>query len=45
MLRLEHWFIWLRDVDTKKIGSEVFGELGNVVLEENGEGIIGRESN
>ena len=36
-LILEHCFIWLRDLDTKKIGTEVFGELQNVVLEENGE--------
>ena len=34
---MEHCFIWLRDLDTKKIGKEVFGELRNVVLEENGE--------
>ena len=26
-LRLEHCFIWLRDLDTKKIRAEVFGEL------------------
>jgi hypothetical protein len=31
VLCLEHCFIWLRDLDTKKI----FGELSNV-LEENG---------
>ena len=24
---MEHSFIWLRDLDTKKIGAEVFGEL------------------
>ena len=30
-------FIWLRDMHTKEIGTEVFGELRNVVLEENGE--------
>ena len=29
--------MWLRDLDTKKIGVEVFGELRNVVLEKNGE--------
>ena len=29
--------MWLRDLDTKKIGAEVFGEFRNVVLEENGE--------
>ena len=27
VLCLEHCFIWLRDLDTKKIGTEVFGEL------------------
>ena len=30
LLCLEHCFIWLRDVDTKKIGTEVFGELQNM---------------
>ena len=33
---MEHCFIWLRDLDTKKLGVEVFGELRNVALEENG---------
>ena len=42
---MEHYFIWLRDLDTKKIGVEVFGELRNVVLEENGKGKMVRESN
>ena len=37
--------IWLRDLDTKKIGTEVFGELRNVVLEENGKDKMVRESN
>ena len=37
MLCLEHCFIWLRDLDTKQIGAEVFGELSNMVLEEYGE--------
>jgi hypothetical protein len=32
---MEHCFISLRDLDTKKIGEEVFGELRNVVLEKN----------
>ena len=36
MLCLEHCFIWLRELDTMKIGV-VFGELQNVVLEEHGE--------
>ena len=31
---MEHCFIWLRDLNAKKIGTEVFGELRNVVLEE-----------
>jgi hypothetical protein len=42
---LEHCLIWPRDLDTKKIGTEVFGELLNVVLEENGEDKLVRESN
>ena len=29
-----HYFTWLRDLDTKKIGADVFGKLRNVVLEE-----------
>ena len=29
MLCLEHCFIWLRDLDTKKFGAEVFEELRN----------------
>ena len=45
VLCLEHCLIWLRDLDTKKIGTEVFGELQNVVLEENGEDKMVRESN
>ena len=42
---MEHYFIWLRDLDIKKIGKEVFGEVLNVVLEENGENKMVRESN
>jgi hypothetical protein len=34
---LEHCFIWLRNLDTKKIGAELFGDLWKVELEENGE--------
>ena len=45
VLCLEHCFIWLRDLDTKKIGTEVLGELRTVVLEENGEDKMVRESN
>ena len=37
MLFLKHRFIWLRGLDTKKVGAKVFGELLNVVLEENEE--------
>ena len=44
MLWLEYCFIWLRDLDTKKISTEVFGELRNVVLGENGEDKMVRES-
>jgi len=45
VLCLEHCFIWLWDLDTKEIGTEVFGELWNVMLEENGEDKMVRESN
>ena len=45
MLCLEHCFIWIRDPDTKKIGAEASGELCNVVLEENEEDKMVRESN
>ena len=34
-----------RDLDTKKIGAKVFGELWNVVQEENGEDKTAREIN
>ena len=37
--------MWLRDLDTKKIGAVLFGELSYVVLEENREDKIARESN
>jgi hypothetical protein len=42
---LEHCFIWPRDLDTKKIGAEIFGELWNVVMEYNGEDKMARECN
>ena len=45
VLCLEHCFIWLRDLDTKNIGAEVFGELQNVVLEDNAEDKMVRETN
>jgi hypothetical protein len=35
----------LRDLDSKKIGAEVFGELSNMVLKENGEDKMVRGSN
>ena len=38
-------FIWLKHLDTKKIRAEVYGELWNVVLEENGEDKMVREIN
>ena len=41
----EHCFILFRDLDTKKIGAEVFGEFWKVVLQENGEDKMARESN
>ena len=34
---MEFFFIWLRDLDTKKIGVEAFGELHNLVLKGNGD--------
>ena len=42
---LEHCIIWLRNLNTKKTGAEVFGELRNVVLEENGKDKRVRENN
>jgi hypothetical protein len=45
MLYLYHCIIWLRDLGTKKIGAEVFEKLLNVLLEENGEDKMIRESN
>ena len=42
---MEHCFVWFRDLDTKKIGAEVFRELLNVVMEENEEDKMARESN
>jgi hypothetical protein len=43
LLCLKHCIIRLRDLDTKKIRVEVFGELQNLVLEENGEDKMVRE--
>jgi hypothetical protein len=42
---MEHYFIWLRELDTKKSGAEVSGELRNVVLEDNGKQKMVRECN
>jgi hypothetical protein len=41
---LKHCFIWLRDLDTKKTGASIFGGPRNVMLEENREDKIVRES-
>ena len=45
LLYLEHCVVWLRDLDTKTIGVEIFGELRNVVLEEYREDKMMRERN
>jgi len=37
--------MWLRNLDTKKIGADAFGEYLNVLLEENGEDKMVEESN
>jgi hypothetical protein len=42
---LERCTVWLRDLDINNIGAEVIGALRNVVLEENGEDKIAKESN
>ena len=42
---LLYMVIWLRDLDTKQIETEVFGEIRNEVMEENGEDKMIRESN
>jgi hypothetical protein len=39
---LEYCFIYHRDLDTKKIGADIFGELPNAVVEENGKGKVVR---
>ena len=44
-LCLEHCFIWLRELNTKKIGVEVFVDLQNVVFEANEEEKMVRENN
>ena len=41
----EHCFIWLRELDTKKIGAKIFGELPNIELEDNGEDRMVGENN
>ena len=35
MLYLGHCIVWSRDLTTKKMGTEIFGELRSVVIEEN----------
>ena len=45
VLCMDHCIILLRDLDTKKTGGELIGELRNVVLEENGEDKKVRVSN
>jgi hypothetical protein len=37
--------MWLKDLNIKTIGAEVFSELRNVILEDNGENKIFRLSN
>ena len=37
---MKHHIGQLRDLDTKKYRAEVFGELQNVVLEENGDKMV-----
>ena len=39
------WLIKFNSIRSKKIGSEVFGELRNKVLEENGEDKMVMENN
>ena len=41
----EAYIVWLKETDIKKIGVEIFGELQNVELEENGEEKMAKESN
>ena len=48
--KLVRYYVWtllyiLRDLDTKKVGADVFGEIQNVALEENGEDKIVKENN
>ena len=45
ILYLEHFIVWLRYTDTKKIGGKEFGEPQTLLLEENREGKVVRESN
>jgi hypothetical protein len=40
-----HCFIYLRDLDFKKIGVKVFRELQNMVMDENEEDKMVRENN
>ena len=47
VLNLQYCFTWARELDTKRIRAEMFGELRNVMLElqKNGEDQMVRESN
>ena len=45
LLHLDHCIVLLIDLDTKKIGAEVFGKLQNMNLKESGEGKMVREGN
>ena len=40
---MENCIVWLRALDTQKIGAEVFGEIVSVVLEKNVEDTLVRE--
>ena len=44
VLYLEHCIVWLKDLDTKKIGVKAFGRLWNVVLD-NEDDEVAKESN
>ena len=43
--KLVMYYIWRRDPDIRKIGVELFLQLRNVELEENGEDKMARKSN
>ena len=37
--------MWLKNLDTKKIGEEIFGDLQNLVLKDKGEDKMAPQSN